>query len=241
MVRRILPPSYAVAKRRRYTRSRRSGLRKSKIPRMFGKSAVHAFERRCSTVVIVNTTNGWTSGGSFSQSLQAYFTLAGTQVYLGANPLALSAMAAADFTALFDEYKIIGVRCQIFAGFNSSQLSAAPNLPVLFMIADYDDVNSLVSSASALEYQNCKVVTLGRDSSMSGVQWYCKPKVQIQTYRTAVTTGYSPKPNQWIDNEQTDVPHYGMKFWIDPMANTAYDFGRVEFIWTYRILCRNVR
>lgn len=241
MVRRLLPPSYAVAKRRRYTRSRRSGLRKSKIPRMFGKSAVHAFERRCSTVLVTNTTNGWVSGGAFSQSLQAYFTLGGTQVYLGGTPLTLSAMNASEFTSLFDEYKIIGVKLQIFAGFNSSSLTAAPNLPCCFMVVDHDDVNAIASSSAALEYQNCKVVTLGRDSMPGGIQLYCKPKVQIQTYRTAITTGYTPKGNQWIDNEQTDVPHYGMKLWLDPLANTAYDFGRVELIWTYRILCRNVK
>jgi len=173
--------------------------------------------------------------------MQMYFTLQGTQIYLGATAVSTLNMPYADFTSLFDEYKICSVKMQILTGFNTSTLSATPNFPVCFIINDYDDVNSLTSTAQALEYQNCRTVSLGKDVHAGGIVHTMKPKVQIQTYRTALTTGYSAKSDQWIDNDQSDVPHYGVKLWLDPLYGAGTDFGRVEFIWTYRILCRSVR
>jgi hypothetical protein len=173
--------------------------------------------------------------------MQMYFTLQGTQVYLGATALAVFPMQSGDFTALFDEFKIIGVKTAIFSGFNSHSLSPTNNMPLMFLLNDYDDVNSLTSSGQALEYQNCRTLQLGKGDSVNGITHYIKPKVQIQTYRTALTTGYSAKSNMWIDNEQSDVPHYGQKIWHETLNAQNVDYGRVEFIWTYRILCRSVK
>lgn len=242
MLRRTITLEGPAAKRSRQKAARRTGMRKSKIARMFRNTrAVHAFERRCSFVCVLNNTNGWTSGAVVSQSMQMYFTLQGTAVYFGGTPLSTLNMPYADFTSLFDEYKIVSVKTQIFAGFNTSTLNANPNLPVCFIIPDYDDVNALTSTANALEYQSARPVTLGRDTLLGGITHTVKPKVQIQTYRTALTTGYSAKAGQWIDCDQSDVPHYGLKLWLDPLYGGGTDFGRVEFVWTYRILCRSVR
>jgi hypothetical protein len=213
--------------------SRRSGLRKSKIPRMiFRKNAVHAFERKVSGGFILNSTNGWvdTTGLIGSKSMQMYFTLGGTQVYLGATPLPLFSMNSGDFTALFDEYQIVGVKLTIFSGFNGHSLSPTNNMPLMLVINDYDDLNSMASASVALEYQNCRTIQMGKENTARGISHYIKPKVQIQTYRTLTSTGYSGKSKQWIDNEQSDVPHYGVKIWLATMNAQNIDFGRCEFV-----------
>ena len=228
-------------KRYRVRGPRRSITRKSRVPRLMSQNRVHTFARKMSFTLALNNSNGWTQGATTSQSLQFNFALNGVTGYISAVPLATAAMVSADFTNLFDEYKITGIKMNLFTGFDTTTLSAAPNLPVLHIVKDYDDVTALVSVAAAMQYQNCRSISMGASPPPGGVSVFLRPKVQIQTYRTALTTGYSPKAGQWIDNEQVDVPHYGLKMWVDTMVGSNSALGSVVFVFTYYIKCRCVK
>jgi len=216
--------------------------RKSRIPRnYFQKNNVHVFQRKASSVLLLNSTNGWTSGAVIGQSLSVNFTLGGINQSISGTPLTLSPLTSGDFTALFDEYQIRSVKLQMFTGFDTSTLSASPNLPVFYLIKDYTDSNALSGLAEALQYENVQVVQGGATPPNNGLKWFIRPKVELQTYRTALTTGYSSKANQWISCDQSDVPHYGLKIWVDPMYAGGNDLGRVLFVYTYTIVCRSTR
>ena len=70
-----------------------------------------------------------------------------------------------------------------------------------------------------------------------------RPAILAQTYRTAVTTGYAPKFNTFIDMTNTDVPHYGLKYSVDFNGITAV----AASLWQFRIdkqyffTCKDVR
>ena len=70
-----------------------------------------------------------------------------------------------------------------------------------------------------------------------------KPAVAGQVYRTATATGYSPKWNTWIDMNQNDVLHYGLKYVVDTSGldpNDTQPF-KLEIERTYYFKCKDVR
>lgn len=223
---------------RKRSRASARASRAAKIPRKVSlyKPSLHRFTRKCAAEFYLNNTSGW---NATDISLQAYFTLAGTQFFLGATTSVLAAMGSGDFTALFDEYRIDWVNCQILYGDNSSSLGGTIQFPALHVTNDYNDVDAS-TIAKQLETQNCKSVILGRDSNAKGLNFFIKPKAQVQTYRTAITTGYAPKGNMWISTAQNNVPHYGMKWVYESLLQNNTAIGVCKFIFTYGISCRDV-
>lgn len=91
--------------------------------------------------------------------------------------------------------------------------------PKLWLCPDYDDA---VAEAidSLQERAKTKCIILRPNQHYKHV---VRPAVTVQTYRTALSAGYAPKWNQWIDAAQTDVPHYGLKCVIDTSAQDPVD------------------
>lgn len=124
-----------------------------------------------------------------------------------------------EFTPLYDRYMITGVlyKFQLISNPDANYDPAGTNnttttfYPKLWWCKDYDD-----SGAEALSslYQRagtkCRVLKPNQELKI-----YVKPAVLAQTYATATTTGYAPKWNQWIDMDNTAVPHYGLKWVFD--------------------------
>lgn len=138
-----------------------------------------------------------------------------------------------EFTTLYDRYKIthIQLRVQLMNNPSSTEplnqygtgsgFAYQPSnfYPKFWYCPDYDD-----STAEALDElkQRAKTKCLVlRPNHMYKIN--IKPAVNIQTYRTAVSTGYAPAWNQWIDAAQTDVPHYGLKYVIDNLGLNPND------------------
>jgi len=138
-------------------------------------------------------------------------------------------LGSGEFTALFDRYKID--RCvttfQLVNNPNSSvKLNDATNIhntsnfyPKMWYIHDYDD--AVAEAIVVLKERvgvKCRILQPNKTIKIT-----TKPAVSIQTYRTALTAGYGPKWNQWIDCAQTDVPHYGLKVAFDCNAQDPVD------------------
>jgi len=129
-------------------------------------------------------------------------------------------LSSAEFTTLFDRYKVDRV-VNTFQLVNNPDAAAYLNdkdtgnsanfYPKMWYIRDYDD--SVAESSSTLkERVGVKCVILQPNKV---VRVTTKPAIATQVYRTALTTGYGPKWNQWIDCAMTDVPHYGLKVAYD--------------------------
>jgi len=136
----------------------------------------------------------------------------------------------AEFTALFDRYKITGILLKFqlinnpdaeFVPSSTTTLAATNYYPKLWYCFDPDDANPLTLT-QIKERENVKCRVLKPNST---INFFVKPAVLLQTYRTALTTGYAPKFDTYIDCGQADLPHYGVKFVIDTLAGVQNTNG----------------
>lgn len=124
-----------------------------------------------------------------------------------------------EFTPLYDRYMITGIQ-YCFQLLNSPDAVNDPGgssnttttfYPKLWWCPDYDD-----SGAETLTslYQRAKVRHVVMRPNKE-VKIFVKPATLTQTYATATSTGYAPKWKTWIDMDQVNVPHYGLKWIFD--------------------------
>jgi len=148
-----------------------------------------------------------------------------------------------EFTALFDQYVInsVTICIQLISNPDSSMqtnsnatYNSANWYPKLWSIRDYDGGGS-DTLAAMRERQGVKYCVLRPNMVKTFV---VKPKVLVQTYRTAATTGYAPRTLS-IDLANTDVPHYGMHFMIDTLnvdpADTQPFNVRIDYKYNFTL------
>lgn len=174
------------------------------------RSGIHYFTRR---YVVANITASTTGLGVQNPAS-------------GALSFNLAALPnASEFTALFDQYKLMNVKLD-FVPFGDTV-----NLPIstmtgtssvlspggpLILAVDYDDNTTPADAASLLQYQNSKVVPIPRRHRMT-----IRPKFATEVYRSGVSTGYGARTG-WLDCANSDVPHYGVKYYMNaPSANSS--------------------
>jgi hypothetical protein len=134
-----------------------------------------------------------------------------------------------EFTSLFDQYRIAKVKLEFIPTFNCSNLydmqNGNPLVPNIQSAIDYDDI-SLANEDAILQYQT-RVLTRGEQIHTRTL----KPKPQIAAYNSALAFGYaSAATNPWIDTSSPDVPHYGLKVYIDPVTLNETS------TWLYRVI-----
>lgn len=144
----------------------------------------------------------------------------------------------AELTALYDQYKINGVKVEVIPQFDTNtQAGTAPNVLTSHIMSqnwhciDYDDAVVPTTMDTLLQYQNVK-----RQSCNRIIKRFIKPKFADTIFASGVISGYRPQ-NGFIDVTYDNVEHYGMKFGFsnNPMTLT---YG---LRMTFYIACKNVR
>lgn len=134
--------------------------------------------------------------------------------------------AYTEFTSLFDRYRIdcVVLKFQLITNPDAayqpgSTATANPGnyYPKLWWCFDRDDANP-INLAAMKERGNAKCKVLRPNQMISVV---IRPNILSLTYRTALTSGYVPKPRQFIDALNADVPHYGFKHIIEHPFTSA--------------------
>lgn len=145
-----------------------------------------------------------------------------------------SVTASTDFTNLFDMYKITFVQVKFFLVIDpSAQAAAVARYPRMWWTRDYDDANTL-SINQIRERSKCGTALL---TPAKPITINVRPAIATEVFRTALSSGYAPKWRQWIDCDQPDVSHYGLKIAIDDLTNTNY---RVQHEIKYWFAMKNV-
>lgn len=161
--------------------------------------------------------------------------------------------AYSEFTALYDRYKITNVQIQLSLitnpnSANPTNIAAASATtyynnptnwyPKFWYLFDYDD-DSAISLSVMRERSKVKCFIL-QPNKLYKIN--LKPSILVQSYGTAVTTGYTPKWNQWVDMANTAVKHYGMKYVVDTQGvdpDNTYPF-KVRMEYRYFFTCKDV-
>lgn len=143
----------------------------------------------------------------------------------------------AEFTALFDAYKIWKVEVQFIPKYNSSDFSSGGvgfGLPTIYITEDRNDVTTPLSVAELQEYNSC--IARRFDKTVSYTCW-----------PTIATSGIG-NPNEIIDSRQKDlfvrstkneVPHYGLKWALDlPVGLETF---RMDVVFKYFLMMKDVK
>lgn len=151
-----------------------------------------------------------------------------------------------ELTSLYDEYCISKVVVEFIP--RGAILSQAINTATtgntnqlygtvqpFITVIDYDDATAPTTRNELLQYGTCKV-----SKPHTYVKRVFTPKIAIQTYKTAVSSGYMAKGHQWLDCADDTVPHYGLK-WAWDQDQNAVSTTLYDIYCTYYVKFRGVR
>lgn len=150
----------------------------------------------------------------------------------------------AEFSALFDQYKITKCSLKFTPALSegiSSPLfgtSAVLGYSRFHSVIDFDDATPPVSEDQLLEY--------GSHKSSAPFKTHTRtltPKALQEIYRSTLTTAYAPRAGTYIDMSYTDVPMYGVKVYCGAPNTPAGTAGSVTYkvYVTMEFACKNVR
>lgn len=149
--------------------------------------------------------------------------------------------AYAEFTALFDKYRIAGIRAQFLPRTNvlaqtDIGTSALTAIPPIVTVVDYDDATG-IDFSSLYQYENAKV-----HSEFKPFSVYFKPMIAVAAYNGSFT-GYGSSRKMWIDAATADVQYYALKWATLPYSssNSQTNDPTWDVIFTYYIECKYPR
>jgi len=133
-----------------------------------------------------------------------------------------------DYTACFDQYKIKSVtfECRLCVDpsgsnqLNSTGVTNANNFfPDIYATVDHDDIDTLTTIDKITQYDKCKAGIL-RPNSWFKYRYH--PNTLMKVARPESTDANSvPNRSAWCDCNQPDIPHYGLKVFVDPRQAAA--------------------
>lgn len=194
-----------VYRRRNY---RRGGVHRPHCVKRMGQSMLIQDDGTGAPIVTQNATT------SLNISNITAGLLPNTYQYGGSIQFRLNAVADySDLTQLFDRYKITGVKVKMLYQQNIADAQSVGALPVMWYAQDFDD--SLVPTSSTdvqvKQYAKTRILNGNREFSL-----FIRPRISKSLVSADTTSaGASSEKPCYVDCAYPQVPHYGLKFWVD--------------------------
>jgi len=141
-----------------------------------------------------------------------------------------------EFTELYDQYMICGIRVELIPRFSSSDinpLDTYSTLPCVHSVLDFNDITGATGLDDMLQYMNYK-----RTRGNVIHRRYFRPAVLVQTVSTG--TGKSSKWGVWLDTSDATVPHYSFWYRADAAGSDGHPIY-YDIYAKYYFKCRNVK
>lgn len=197
----------------------------------YGLNIPYAYKRMGKSLVIQNSTTASTITTNDSSQINLSTVQADTvgsmfgasmQFRLG------NIQTPGDFQALYDQYRIRGVRVTIIPLSDSSTAQSSGFLPTLYWARDNDNAGTVPSAENILrERQDVKVMRLTGPRSI----YIRNPKQVIDTTVQGGVTLNSLNATGWVDCNDQNVMHNGLVMWFknvdlraQPGTTTAFRF-----------------
>lgn len=137
-----------------------------------------------------------------------------------------------EFTQLYDQYKIKGVKVKLVPRYNVADINAQA-ISQLLTVLDYDDSTSPTAVSDLLQYQNMKMTMTNKIH-----QRYLAPRSNRNVAQPGPASPPAASPvKQWIDCGFPTVLHHGIKY-----AVTAGSIDiKYDLYCTYYVAFKNVR
>lgn len=151
--------------------------------------------------------------------------------------------SSTEFTSLYDQYKITGIKAKFFPRVNVLQTvnqgSTFTTIPPIGTIVDYDDAAPPANYAEATQFMGARIHEAFKPFSL-----YFKPKISTAAYSGAFTS-YTAGGSPWLDCNSPNIEYYGMKVFTLPYsagnnAVTSQD-PTWDIVLTYYLKFRGVR
>lgn len=157
-------------------------------------------------------------------------TTAGADSFVGLNFRLSQVPNVTDFTNLYDQYKICGVKLEVIPQFDNAQVATpATNIVTQnFHVTDYDDSTTPPNMDALMQHQDVK-----RVPSTRIIKKYIKPCFASQIFNTGITSTYGARRG-WIDCATPDTEHYGMKFGFTSNPNAMRYGLRMTFYLAFK-------
>lgn len=192
--------TYRRSKRRYFRKKRVVRRRNTRRFRKLSDSTVYRFCRNLSTNVVGPATTG---------TVSTAFTLQLSQI-----------PTRSDFTSLFEEYKITKIVLE-FMPRQGFQYAGNVDHGIFHIWNDYDDSTpgdqDVYNQKQDVKHYNISC------NSRSKFTHTLFPRVQTPVYRTGVNFGYIPRKSPWINTENDDVTHYGVKWHWNNVVKPSND------------------
>lgn len=187
--------------------------------------------------VQIHTTNGFTIGTNSSPAIQFFFC--GTRAFF-----ALGASAPTQFgnlyvsggplVSVFDKFRIRKVETEIVYSANSLGATVAnAAMQNMYGVIDYDDSGPLTAVEDALAYPTCKLMVLGQAASNGGSihrMNLTRPTVIESVQNSALgSTNAKHCVSPWLDTGASDIPHYGLKYYLNSPIPSGALVGMCTF------------
>ncbi len=181
---------------------------------------VHKIRRAFTRRFAFNPATGWDASGS--NNIQMSFAPGGSEIRLGGVAIYSDTLPNyAEFSNLFDQYRIRSVTCRFDWTANIYTNTGTSNVPpLIYLVADYDD--STDAAVSAL-VQYPQVVTHSFiTNGYTPLIFSLQPKPLRDVASTGILTGYGPMPRApYLRTTDSTIPHYGIKIAADLQGATA--------------------
>lgn len=231
--------------------------RPAKRARKFGKkryarkarpsSVVHIFKRQAPGFEITNT--GTIGVAQVTDTAQMGIQTPSFETTLsgGGAPYRFGAVSyfnlgnvlqSSDLTALYDQYKIIGIKFRIIPLSNVASVNGQGLIPTMVYCPDYDDSNTPTSDAEIRVKARSREVRLDRPRTI-----YIKPKIADAILGASGGTAFSiPRAAPYINMSYPTVPHYGLKMYFRDV-NLSASAGNINtcfrFETVYTVACKD--
>lgn len=141
----------------------------------------------------------------FSGNSTTTFTLFDTNAYT-------------ELVNLFDNYRITRVLYRWIVSRNPDQATSAGNKGIYPRLVWTHDFNDAISIGRDAIYQRANMKEVYFTDNYQRTRWYSlKPSTLTQVYESSTSTAYSPKWLQWLDTNDSQTPHYGIKYAWDQL------------------------
>lgn len=247
----VLVRKVSQTKRARVAPKRRSmylGLRSNvptlRVPRSLrNPETIYPFKRTTQLVVQLDTTNGFVSGATTGGGLGFGFTLTNLLFQINSVKLSTSVPQSAEFTNLFDQFRISMVDIKMVWSCNLVNASAAGLFaPQLLCVVDNDDYDSPLSNQEMFQRPDHWVVQMGANGNTNNVRHIRirKPRIAQSAYQAGATSSYAIT-SPFVNAAYPNTEFYGAKLWFDRPVGSATNIGYLTFYVDYYLEFKGVR
>lgn len=109
----------------------------------------------------------------------------------------------------------------------ASQVATVADRGSLYVVIDHEDFEPPAQLSDILSYPNVKTISAHKSFTIKYT-----PSVQILAYQTGGSSnGYSPKYKQWIQRDDYNVSHHGMKYMVSNLEASVGGSGIIMPRW----------